>query len=157
MLFHLLIIKMTCDVLMVSGPAHKSIINLRGDGRLTTLGHASVGVPLRSLEKVWRDGQAANGTGSRSRSAVGTAGRGRALQRHGSLAPPHTPGVRGETRRDESTRGPPSGPRGGPRPPSLPCGGSGRLYAGPPSLWSWRSLPNIINRAASLLEPRKVT
>lgn len=91
MLFHLLIIKMTCDVLMVSGPAHKSIINLRGDGRLTTLGHASVGVPLRSLEKVWRDGQAANGTGSRSRSAVGTAGRGRALQRHGSLAPPRTP------------------------------------------------------------------
>lgn len=105
MLFHLLIIKMTCDVLMVSGPAHKSIINLRGDRRLTTLGHASVGVPLRSLEKVWRDGQAANGTGSRSRSAVGTAGRGRALQRHGSLG------------RDESTRGasaPHSGPRGGP-------------------------------------------
>lgn len=152
MLFHLLIIKMTCDVLMVSGPAHKSIINLRGDGRLTTHGHASVGVPLRSLEKVWRDGQAANGPGSRSRSAVGTAGRGRALQRHGSLAPPHTPGVRGEYPWGVRTALGPSR-----RPPSLPCGGSGCLYAGPPSLWSWRSLPNIINRAASLLEPRKVT
>lgn len=156
MLFHLLIIKMTCDVLMVSGPAHKSIINLRGDGRLTTHGHASVGVPLRSLEKVWRDGQAANGPGSRSRSAVGTAGRGRALQRHGSLAPPHTPGVRGETRQAGREYAWTS-LRPSRRPPSLPCGGSGRLFAGPPSLWSWRSLPNIINRAASLLEPRKVT
>lgn len=144
MLFHLLIIKMTCDVLMVSGPAHKSIINLRGDGRLTTLGHASVGVPLRSLEKVWRDGQAANGTGSRSRSAVGTAGRGRALQRHGSLAPPHTPGVRGETRRDESTRGPPSGPRGGP----LRCPAVAPVVS---------TLVPRPSGAASLLEPRKVT
>lgn len=121
MLFHLLIIKMTCDVLMVSGPAHKSIINLRGDGRLTTLGHASVGVPLRSLEKVWRDGQAANGTGSRSRSAVGTAGRGRALQRHGSLAPTRTPGVRGETRRDESTVDPPQALAAAPGPLRCPA------------------------------------